>query len=119
MSCPTQRGRSSTDQRAPCVTSRGVGERKKKQGHRRNVRPDTRELVCLRVCGTYKETLLRGRRRGAWAPAGPRDVNTPDVAKYFVVIVRDSSSTNTAGLKLSLRSRRGIARTSGRCTQTA
>jgi len=99
----------------PRVTSRGVGERKKKEGHRRNVRPDTRELVCLRVCGTYKETLLRGRRRGAWAPAGPRDVNTP-VAKYFVVIVRDSSSTNTAGLKLSLR---GTARTSGRCAQTA
>lgn len=57
------------------------------------------------MCRAYKETLLRGRRRGASAPAVLGRENTPDAPKYFVVIIRDSSSTNAAGLKLSDQAR--------------
>jgi len=69
----------------------------------------------MQLCRIYKETLLRGRRRGASAPAGPRDENSLDAPKYLVVIVRDSSSTNAAGLKLFDHT----LATSGRHTQIA
>jgi len=71
--------------------------------------------VCMQLCRIYKETLLRGRRHGASAPVGPRDENSPDAPKYFVVIVRNSSSTNAAGLKLFDRT----LAMSGRHTQIA
>ena len=89
-------------------------EKKKRTISSCNVR-DTRECVRMQLYRIYKKTLLRGRRRGASAPAGPRDENSPDAPKYFVVIVRDSSSTNAAGLKLFDRT----LATSGQHTQIA
>lgn len=98
----TRRERAPRHHRASVSPHHGVKKKKKKKDDRRATCV-IRMCICVRACNCVGSTRKPFYAVGAVAPRhqpvlGMRTV--PDAPKYFVVIVRGSSSTNAAGLKL-------------------